>query len=65
MRGSLGVMTRNISVQGELVMDLLMWKHLHCRRGLSDEAAEGASDRVIAGAEGFRRLHSGQRIQLS
>lgn len=65
MGGSLGVMTQNISVLGELVMDLLMWKHLHCRRGLPVEPAEGAGDRVIAGAEGFCRLHSGQQIQLS
>lgn len=65
MWGTLGVMTWNISVWAELVMDLLMWKYLHCRRGLSAEPAEGASDGVIAGAEGFCRLHSGHRIQLS
>lgn len=58
-------MTRNISVRAELVMDLLMWKYLHCRRGLSAERAEGAGDGVIAGAGGFCRLHSGRRIQLS
>lgn len=53
MSGSLGVMTRNISVRGVLVMGLLMWKYLHCRGGLSAQLALGASVRVIAGAEGF------------
>lgn len=50
-------MTQNTSVQGMLVMGLLMWKrHLHCRRDLAVGLAQGASVRVIADGEGFCRL---------